>query len=139
MTRIPALVLAGAVLAPSQPAAAQTPAQSPAASHQSEEIVRSMHLAARNQLGILQYCQAQGAVGEDVVALQRQALGALPPTAQVGGLEEAEAAGKRGMIAFDGSEVPFAVAAGARGLRVRTNCKYIALTVQAQAGQPPKW
>ena len=122
------------VVAAAQPAAAQDPV----ATRRSPEILRSMHLAARNQLGILQYCVAQGAVGEDVVALQRQAVGALPPAPE-NGLAEAEAAGRRGMVSFDGSEVAFAAAANARGLRVEANCKFIAITVLAQAGQPPRW
>ena len=126
---IPALAC---VVAVAQPAAAQV------AAHRSPEILRSLHLAARNQLGILEYCAAQGAVGEDVVALQRQAVSTLPPAPDAG-LVEAEAAGRRGMIAFDGSEVTFAAAANARGLRVEANCKFIAITVLAQAGQPPRW
>ena len=131
MTRLMAPAFACAIVA-ALPAAAQVEA------HRSPEILRSMHLAARNQLGILQYCASQGVVGEDVVALQRQALGALPPAPDAG-LAEAEAAGRRGMVAFDGSEVAFAAAANARGLQVDANCKFIAITVLAQAGQPPRW
>lgn len=134
MIRITAPAFACVALAAAQPAAAQDAV----AAHRSPEILRSMHLAARNQLGILQYCASQGAVGEDVVALQRQAMTALPPAPEAG-LAEAEAAGRRGMVAFDGSEVTFAAAANARGLRVDANCKFIAITVLAQAGQPPRW
>ena len=37
-----------------------------------QDIAKIMHLAAHNQLGIIEYCKDQGSVGDDVVALQKR-------------------------------------------------------------------
>jgi hypothetical protein len=118
-------------------AAAQPPAAGVAV-RRSDEIVRSLRLAEHNQLGILEYCLAQGAIAEDVVAMQRAALNRLPG-ADVAGLDEAEAAGRRGIVAFGTSQVPIAAAAMGEGITVSSRCKQMALTVQAQAGKPLTW
>lgn len=96
-----------------------------------------VHQAAHNQLGILQYCQEQGSVSGDTVALQQRALSMLPP-AQVEGLDEAEAAGKRGVVQFGGSEVQLANAAKAQNTTVDAMCKQIATLLQSQASQLPQ-
>ncbi len=96
-----------------------------------------VHQAAHNQLGILQYCQAQGSVGADTVTLQQRALGVLPP-AQVDGLNEVEAAGKRGVVQFGGSEVQLTEAAKTQNTTVDAMCKQIATLLQNQASQLPQ-
>lgn len=37
-----------------------------------QDIAKIMHLAAHNQLGIIEYCKDQGSVGDKVVALQKR-------------------------------------------------------------------
>ncbi len=96
-----------------------------------------VHQAAHNQLGILQYCQSQGSVGADTVALQQRALGVLPP-AQVEGLDEAETAGKRGVVQFAGSSVQLTDAAKAQNTTVDAMCKQIAALLRSQASQLPQ-
>lgn len=137
MTRIPIVyAVACVVLAvPGQPLAQGAASGAPP---RSAEILRSLHLSAHNHLGILQYCQAQGAIGEDVVALHRRAMATLPP-AQVAGLEEAEAAGRQGMIVLDKPQASLADAARARGVGVGAACKHMAMHVQVEAGQAPRW
>lgn len=101
-------------------------------------MLRMMHRGARNQLGVLQYCQANGSIGADVVVLQRQMLAMLPPM-EVDGLDQAEAVGKRGIVQFAGQEMAIPDAAKARNTTPAAICKQIgdALMAQAaQAGQP---
>lgn len=129
--------VAGLILSLSLGAAAQTapPART---MPRSEETLRSLHLAERNQLGILQYCQAMGVISAEIVALQRDALKQLPP-ATVAGADEAEAVGKRGVVAFGTSQSAFEEAAKGEGIPPASRCKQMAMTVQAQAGRQPTW
>ena len=90
------------------------------------EALQSLHLAGRNLLGILQYCQAQGLTGAEAVQRQRDLLRLAPP-AEVPGLDEAEEAGRQGTVAFGDSRVPIAVAAQAEGVLVGTRCRSIEL------------
>lgn len=132
MPRFIGLAVAACVLGASWAATAQPGL----ADRRTEEIVRSLRLAERNQLGILQYCRASGAVSEEVVALQRAAL---LPGAGFAGLDEAEAEGRQRIVAFADSKVSIAAAASGEGMTVASRCKQIAMTVQAQAGQPATW
>lgn len=113
-------ILAGAAPAPTQPSAAPGP--------RTAETLRSLHLAGRNLLGILQYCQAQGLVGADAVDRQRELLRRAPP-ADVPGLDAMEEAGRQGIVAFMDSRVPIADAARAEGILVGTRCQGIALSL----------
>lgn len=113
------------------------PAPGTAATPGQQDMMATVQRAAHNQLGVLQYCQAQGAVGDDVVALQRRLLGMLPP-AQVDGLDEAEAAGKAGTVEFAGSKVALADAARSQNSTPDAMCKRMADMLKAQAAQLPK-
>ena len=101
------------------------------------EMLKTLALAGRNQLGVLEFCRAQGSVGTDVVDLQRKALGLLPPV-QVDGLADAEALGKRGVVSVAGSQTELAVAAKSRGTTVDAMCKKMADLLQSQAASLPK-
>lgn len=103
-----------------------------------EVVARSRRLAENNQLGILEYCRAQGAIGDDVVALQQAAVARLP--GQSGSdADEARSAGRAGVVAFETSRVPIADAAMGEGMPIASRCKHIAMSVQAQAGVAPTW
>lgn len=102
-----------------------------------QEMMKTMHLAARNQLGIIEYCQSQGSVGADVVALQKRMLDMLPP-AQVDGLDAAEAAGKKGTVQFAGNSVDINEAAKAQNTTADAMCKQIGSMLQQQAANLPK-
>ncbi len=128
-----AAVVCGVALAGSPAARAQT---TPAPGGQ-QDMLRMMHLAARNQLGVLEFCQGQGSVGQDVVDQQRKLM-ALLPAAQVDGLDEAEANGKRGIVVFAGSQTSLADAAQAQNTTVEAMCKQMGALIQAQAAQMPK-
>lgn len=125
-------VAAVAVLLPlSAVAQGQAPAEGQA------EMLKILALAGRNQLGVLEFCRAQGSVGADVVELQHRALRLLPPV-QVDGLADAEALGKRGVVSFAGSQTELAVAATSQGTTVDAMCKKMADLLQSQAANLPK-
>ena len=134
-------LLAASVLAALSPASgfAQTPvpALPPGAPAGQQGMVTMMQLAAHNQLGVLEYCQAQGSIGADVVALQQKIIGLMPP-AQVDGLDQAESSGKAGNVVFAGNTVAIADAAKARNTTTDAMCKQIGSTLQAQAGNLPQ-
>lgn len=133
MKQFRTLVLAGAVLSGSWAAAAQSP-NADMSLRKPDIGTQSLYLAGRNQFGILQFCQANGFISSEIVELQRVALITLPPL-QVEGADEAEEAGRRGIIAFAASRVSMTDAAMAQGAVVATRCRQIALTLLAQSGQ----
>ena len=127
--------LCAAILMPAA-ALAQTP-QVPTTPGGQQEIMKTMHLAAHNQLGLIEFCQAQGSVGPDVVALQKRMLTMLPP-AQVDGLDDAEAAGKKGVVQFAGNTVDIRDAAKAQNTTPDAMCKQIGSMLESQAANLPK-
>ena len=139
-TWVPCLVMFG-VLAGS---AAGQPSVPSRGVRGTPESVRSLRLAEHNQLGVLEYCRTQGAIGEEIVALQRAALERLPPgpgPERGGAADEAaaEVAGRQGMVGFGGWQVSISEAALAEGIMVVSRCKQIGMTVQSEAGRPPTW
>ena len=125
MSRLPLLVAATLLFT-----ANAAMAQLPAPGQRSETIIRSLHLAARNQLGLLEYCRAQGIIPEDVVAIQRRTVESLP-AAPANALGEAEeAAGRSGNIVFLRPQATLAESAGAQGITVKAKCEHLALTVR---------
>ncbi len=115
---------------------AQAPASSGVPGNQAD-MVAMMQRAAHNQLGVLEYCQAQGSVDSDTVALQQRMLSMLP-TAKVDGLDDAEATGKKGIVSFAGNRVPLADAAKAQNSTPDAMCKQMATMLKTQAAQLPK-
>lgn len=130
-------IIAAALLLATAPASVRAQAPAAPSPQQQAEMLRMMHLAGRNQLGVLQYCQSQGSVAADVVALQRRLLGMLPP-AQVEGLDAAEATGKGGVVEVAGTRVSLADAAKAQNTTPDAMCKQMATMLQAQAAQLPR-
>ena len=124
-----------AVLAVLLPVSAVAQGQMPAEGQ--AEMMKTLTLAGRNQLGVLEFCRAQGSVGGDVVDLQRRALSLLPPV-QVDGLADAEALGRRGVVSFAGSQTELAAAAKSQSTTVDAMCKKMADMLQSQAATLPK-
>ena len=81
-------------------------------------------MAQQNQLGLLEYCQAQGHVAMDVVERQRRAL-AQPGSAM-------EEAGRTGMIAYLEPQATLAAAAAASGTTIGYRCALMAYRVPDQ-------
>lgn len=125
----PVAVLAQTADAPEAPAAeAQTQAPQTMDSAATYE-------AARNQLGILKYCQEQGFTGQEAVDVQAELVGMLP-----GGDEEAgataEQKGEEGTVAIGDAEMSLADAAESQSSTVEETCKQIEAAVSQVAPAP---
>lgn len=92
--------------------------------------------AARNQLGILQYCQDQGFTGAEAVAAQTQLIGLLPQGDTTAGTA-AEEKGAEGMVAVGEAELSLAEAAESRGNTVEVTCQQIEAAVNEVAPSLP--
>ena len=100
-------------------AQAQTPTTAPPAG--GADMMHMMSLGAHNQLGVLEFCQANGNLGADKVVLQQKMIGMLPPSS-TDGLDAAEATGKTGVISFGGTQTSLPDAAKAQNTTVAALC-----------------
>lgn len=92
--------------------------------------------AARNQLGILKYCNEQGFSGTEAVAAQEQMIGMLPAGDADAGTT-AEERGVAGTVSIGGNEIALADAAEQQGTTVEAQCKLIEAAVNQVAAQLP--
>ena len=91
-----------------------------------------MKQAAANQLGLLEYCQAQGAVDDKPISTQREIMAQLP--ASTAPIDAAEALGKQGTLSVNGQTMTLASAATTHNTTVDAMCKQIGgAVVQAAA------
>ncbi|WP_347268862.1 pore-forming ESAT-6 family protein [Paracoccus sp. (in: a-proteobacteria)] len=112
MTLRSAILVLPLALVPGIPGAfAQTPAE-PAASVQAEPANDSgaAYESARNQLGVLLYCQEKGHIDGKAVETQTRLLAMVPPGDAAAG-DAAEATGKAGTVSAMGVERSLADAA----------------------------
>lgn len=109
----------------------------PLAAHAQADAQRMMYRMGSNQLGVLEYCQENGHVGAEVVALQHRMLTMLPP-AQVDGLDEAEATGRKGVVSFGGTSTALPDAARAQNTTVAALCARMGEMLKQQAGNLPQ-
>ena len=116
-------VLAQPVLAQDEAAIAET---DPAAAYE----------AARNQLGILKYCQAQGFTDGQAVAVQERVLGMIEQGDAAAG-DEAEAKGAEGVVSAMGAEVTLTDSAEQQGTTPEAQCQQIAGLVTQMGEQLP--
>lgn len=92
--------------------------------------------AARNQLGILKYCQSQGFAGAESVASQEKLVGMLPAgDATIGA--QAEQKGTAGTVSVGKTEISLKDAAARQGSTVESQCKQIEAAVNQVAKQLP--
>lgn len=122
-------LLYGTAMAQTPPAAAPGGGQA--------DMMHMMALGARNQLGVLEYCQSKGAIGPDTVALQQKMIGMLPPTS-TDGMDAAEATGKTGVIAFGGTQTSLTDAAQTQNTTVEALCTKLAAALQQAAKSMPQ-
>lgn len=92
--------------------------------------------AARNQLGILQYCQEQGFSGPEAIEAQGQLIELLPAGDTAAG-DAAEEKGVQGMVAVGGNELTLADAVAGQGGTVETTCQQIEAAVNEIAPTLP--
>ncbi|MGV3693293.1 MAG: pore-forming ESAT-6 family protein [Paracoccus marcusii] len=123
---LPAAVVAQDAAAPAQDAPAQTAPADPGTTYE----------AARNQLGILQYCQEQGFTGAEAVEAQGKLVGLLQGGDEAVG-SAAEEKGAQGTVSVGGTEVSLADAVEERGSTVEATCKQIEAAVNEIAPTLP--
>ena len=80
------------------------------------------HQGARNELGLLIYCQDQGLADQAAVAAQKRSIELLPPATLASVGEQEEADGRLGYLAFDGRQGLFTASASAQGISIATAC-----------------
>lgn len=92
--------------------------------------------AARNQLGILQYCNDQGFSGTEAVETQAQLIALLPGGDAAAG-DAAESKGAEGTVAISGTEIALSEAAKNQGSTVESTCQQIEAAVNQIADSLP--
>lgn len=136
---LPVLALtAGVALAqeaatPAAPAAPDAPAAAPAAPQMDAGMA---YESARNQLGVLKYCQAQGHIDGKAVEIQEKLLTLIPAGDATKG-DAAEAKGAEGTVSAMGAEQTLDGAAKAQGSSVEALCKQMDTMIQQLAAQLP--
>ena len=126
-----------ATLAQDAPAPDAAPApEAPAASAPAPADPAATYEAARNQLGILKYCQEQGFSGPEAVEAQGRLVALLPEGDAATG-DAAEAKGAEGTVSIGGPEVTLSEAVEARGSTVEATCQQIEAAVNEIAPTLP--
>ncbi|TJZ93367.1 hypothetical protein FA743_03875 [Paracoccus gahaiensis] len=134
MTMIRSIAIAlGLTLTPAAVLAQEAGTPAPAVQ---EPDTGATYEAARNQLGILQYCQDQGFTGAEAVAAQTQLIGLLPEGDTTAGTA-AEEKGVEGMVAVGEAELSLADAAESQGNTVEITCQQIEAAVNEVAPSLP--
>lgn len=123
---LPAAVVAQDAAAPAQDAPAQAAPADPGTTYE----------AARNQLGILQYCQEQGFTGAEAVEAQGKLVGLLQGGDEAVG-SAAQEKGAQGTVSVGGTEVSLADAVEERGSTVEATCQQIEAAVNEIAPTLP--
>ncbi len=134
---LPMILAAAAVQAPARAQMPAMPPAAPMAGGGQAEMLHMMVMGARNQLGVLEFCQSKGFVGADTVALQQKMLGMLPPTTP-DGLDAAETTGKAGTVSFGGSQTSLDEAATKQGTTVEALCGKLASALAQAAKAMPQ-
>lgn len=129
---LPALALT-AGLAMAQTETPATPA-APAADMQMDMAVA--YESARNQLGVLEYCQTEGHIDGKAVEIQTKLLTLLPEGDKAKG-DAAQEKGKTGTVSSMGMEQTLEAAATAQNSSVEALCKQMDTMIQQLAAQLP--
>ncbi|CAH1661506.1 conserved exported hypothetical protein [Hyphomicrobiales bacterium] len=94
--------------------------------------------AARNQLGVLTYCQSKGFADEEALAIQKKLLGLIPAPADTTGGDSAEELGKKGTISAMGRTQDLEAGAKTQGSSVEALCQAMVKAIKQVASQLPK-
>lgn len=130
---LPALVLtAGVALA--QDATAPAATDAPAVAPQMDAAMA--YESARNQLGVLKHCQAEGHIDGTAVEIQEKLL-ALIPVGDTAKGDAAEEKGAAGTVSGMGTEMALTDAATAQNSTVDALCKQMDTMIQQLASQLP--
>ena len=90
------------------------------------------HLAAANQLGVLEYCQSQGAIDGTPIASEKTIMTHLPASSVA--TTDAEATGKSGtLLAPNGAQTSLSQLASTHSTTISALCKQMGSSVQQSA------
>ncbi len=94
--------------------------------------------AAKNQLGVLEYCQTEGHIDGTAIETQTRIMAMFPAAQDEAAVEASYEKGKTGTVSAMGVEQSLADAAKAQGADEAALCKQIAQAVEQAAAQLPK-
>lgn len=134
----PATPDAAAPAAPSAPATTATPAPGEPGSIPLPPgmTAQQAHDSARNQLGVLKYCEGKGWVTAESVAAQERMLGMLPEADAAAG-QAAEDKGAAGTISVMGTELTLADGATQQNTTEEALCRQMGDMINTMAQQMP--
>lgn len=90
-----------------------------------------------NQLGLLEYCQAQGYIDGKAIVVQKKLMSMLPAVSDANKMEIAYQKGKKGTVAALDKDVPLADAAARKKTDVANLCQHLGgLIVKAGENLP---
>jgi hypothetical protein len=101
------------------------------------EQFKMVYEASRNQLGVLEYCQASGAADAETIAVQKRVMAMLPPPSDTSGGDAAYATGKTGAVVAGDQRVTLAEAAKAQNVTEQALCQRMGATVKSAASSLP--
>ncbi|MDQ7777883.1 MAG: pore-forming ESAT-6 family protein [Paracoccus aminovorans] len=94
--------------------------------------------AAKNQLGVLEYCQTEGHIDGTAIETQTRIMAMFPAAQDEAAVEASYEKGKAGTVSAMGVEQSLADAAKAQSADEAALCKQIAQAVEQAAAQLPK-
>ncbi|OYR10318.1 hypothetical protein [Brucella grignonensis] len=98
----------------------------------------ALYKAAQNQLGIVEYCKDKGFATQEDIDSQQSIMKIMQAPADKSGLEEAQAAGKKGVVQSMGQETDVEDYAKTSGKSVEPFCQQITSAIKQAAAQLPK-
>ncbi|MFS8045964.1 pore-forming ESAT-6 family protein [Rhizobium sp. BR 314] len=94
--------------------------------------------SARNQLGILKYCQTNGHIDGSAIAIQTKMVALIPAPSDTAKGDAAEAEGAKGKISAMGISQDLPTSAKAQNVTEKQFCETIANAVNQAGAQLPK-
>lgn len=132
---LPALALtAGAAFAQDAAAPEAATTEAPAAAAQMDAGMA--YESARNQLGVLKYCQAEGHIDGKAVEIQEKLMTMIPAGDTAKG-DAAEEKGAAGTVSAMGNEMTLSDAATQQGSSIEALCKQMDAMIQQLGAQLP--
>ncbi len=102
------------------------------------EQMEMAYNAARNQLGVLKYCQEKGFTDGAAIEVQSKLIALIPAPADAAKADAAEESGKQGKVSAMGMEQDLATSAKAQNISEEQICKTLADTVSKAGAQLPQ-
>jgi len=102
------------------------------------EQMEMAYNSARNQLGVLAYCQEKGFIDGSASEIQTKLITLVPAPADSSKGDAAEAVGKQGKISAMGMEQDLPTAAKAQGIDESKLCEMMANALKQAAANLPK-